>query len=200
MPDAPHPFDQQPGEPILWFARFEAFRRLGPGRSILAVYNAEPGKARKGPADSAPGAWKQAAAEWRWSERAEAWDQAQLRTARDEESEALAEMRRRHMAAALGAQGLAGRRLGQMLERAKAEPLYLEGLSVRDLLALFEFGLTQERLARGEPTSISEQRDGAAREAAVLEAVALALEPFPEAGRALAAKLQADALAQRGAA
>jgi hypothetical protein len=150
MTDPAHPYDQQPGEPMLWFARFEAFRRLGPGRSILAVYNAEPGKARKGPADSAPGAWKQAAAEWRWSERAEAWDQAQLRTARGEESEALAEMRRRHMAQGQGLQKGGAVALTTLL----ADKERLAALPVRDLIALIQAGTALERQARGEPDQV----------------------------------------------
>ena len=35
------PWEQQPGEPNLWYARFERYRLAGPSRSLLSNLNAE---------------------------------------------------------------------------------------------------------------------------------------------------------------
>lgn len=69
------PWDQMDGEANRWYQRFNAFRLAGPGRSILAVSNAE--KALKGRNESkyTPGSWRNAAEKWHWKERANAWDQ-----------------------------------------------------------------------------------------------------------------------------
>lgn len=69
---------RQPGEPTLWYERFERYRLAGPGRSLLKVYNDE--RVRKGPkrSDSTPPSWREAAKTWQWDARAEAWDAAQL--------------------------------------------------------------------------------------------------------------------------
>lgn len=63
-------------EPTRWYARFEAYRRLGPMRSIERVYADE---VDAGVVDGRrPGqAWYKAAREWRWAERAAAWDAAE---------------------------------------------------------------------------------------------------------------------------
>lgn len=76
-------WELQPGEPNLWFSRFELFRLAGPRRSLRSIYNGERvagrvgGKAPQSPVDHAPAAWDNAALKWRWRERAEAWDAAE---------------------------------------------------------------------------------------------------------------------------
>ena len=75
-------WDRQPGEGNQWFSRFEKFRLLGPGRSILAAYTQEreekasrsSKKLEKKPQNSSEG-WRKAAKEWNWVTRAEAWDE-----------------------------------------------------------------------------------------------------------------------------
>ncbi len=75
MIDDVKPWDRMDGETNRWYQRFNAFRLAGPGRTILAVSNAE--KAIRGQNESRypPGSWRKAAEKWRWRERANAWDQ-----------------------------------------------------------------------------------------------------------------------------
>ena len=75
-------WEQQPGEPNLWFGRFCRYKNLGYTRSFVATLNGE--EAEKGTgklSPSLPGAWNNAIAKWRWMERAAAWDIEQVRQA-----------------------------------------------------------------------------------------------------------------------
>jgi hypothetical protein len=83
-------WDRIQEEPNLWYQRFESFRLLGPGRSILAVFNQwRLAKSRK-VARNFPKSWRRAADLWRWRERAEAWDEhIRKRAASEAESERL---------------------------------------------------------------------------------------------------------------
>jgi hypothetical protein len=73
MADELREWDQQPGEPTLWYDRFWKWLH-DPRRSLLGVYNAEREKARKRPAQTSPGAWREAVVKWNWEARAHAWD------------------------------------------------------------------------------------------------------------------------------
>ena len=69
-------WERQDGEPNNWYSRFVLFLQMGPSRSLLGAVNIE--KAQKSPEKpsmSVPGAWKEAAKQWNWRERAEAWDE-----------------------------------------------------------------------------------------------------------------------------
>lgn len=88
------PWDRQPGEPALWFGRFDTFYRpLGPERSLRAAYTAWQAqrsgsqKAPKSPGISVSRSWRNAAEQWRWRVRAEAWDAAERERLRAEEEE-----------------------------------------------------------------------------------------------------------------
>lgn len=101
-------WEQQPGEPTLWFARLERFRLAGPGRSLLKLYNEE--RERKGQkrADSPPTAWRDAAKTWNWRERADAWDAVELAKERERRETELAKEReqaREHRRTLLKAMG-----------------------------------------------------------------------------------------------
>lgn len=66
-------WDQQPGEPHKWFQRFTTYRMMGYARTFEAVYKYE--RERLGFKNNRPSAfWFTIAAEWRWKERAQAWD------------------------------------------------------------------------------------------------------------------------------
>jgi hypothetical protein len=74
--DDQQPWERKEGEPNLWFQRFERYRLAGPKRTLLGTVNAE--KAERGlqrRARSTPGAWQRNFEQWRWKERAEAWDE-----------------------------------------------------------------------------------------------------------------------------
>lgn len=64
------PWDQQPGEPDRWYGRFQIYLGLGPTRNFLAAYRKLPGNSSK----HGDGDWSARAAQWRWRERAHAWD------------------------------------------------------------------------------------------------------------------------------
>ena len=87
MQQGPAPiWERKPGEPNLWYARFDAFRQLGPGRSVSKAYHRckqEQGL-RSATANSL---WYQTSRDWDWRERAEAWDRAQREKLRVEEEE-----------------------------------------------------------------------------------------------------------------
>jgi hypothetical protein len=68
-PAAQHPWDRQPDEPSLWFARFDTYRLLGPSRTIEAAFREGMGEKGK-----CPSRWYTESVRWRWRERAEAWD------------------------------------------------------------------------------------------------------------------------------
>ncbi|HJY88000.1 MAG TPA: hypothetical protein VKE24_14290 [Candidatus Acidoferrales bacterium] len=143
------PWDRQPGEPNLWYSRFERYRLAGPSRSLLGTLNSEmleKGLPRKA---KVPGAWNRACERWHWRERAEGWDEherhkAQIVRARDVE-----EMNRRHIQEAQALQNKA-------LQRLKA--LAVEDLSAADVLRYFMEATKLERSARGEPETIEERR------------------------------------------
>jgi phage terminase large subunit len=80
--DERKPWEQMEGESSRWFQRFNAFRLMGPGRSILAVYLAEwrvrqekAGKSSQNQPTRTPGSWSKQAKADQWHERAVAWDQ-----------------------------------------------------------------------------------------------------------------------------
>jgi len=64
------PWDQQPGEPDRWYGRFQQFLSMGPERSVLRSFR----QARKRPQSTGSSEWSAQALEWRWRERAHAWD------------------------------------------------------------------------------------------------------------------------------
>lgn len=80
---------RQEHEPQMWFNRFLLYRNLGPKRTVKAALEQERGrikalkstaskngKATKGDREiQIPGSWKKACIQWRWIERAQAWDE-----------------------------------------------------------------------------------------------------------------------------
>lgn len=86
------PWLRQKQEPARWYLRFRRYLDMGPKRSLRAAVVSEPQdeKAQRGNKKqiknseqkisdvSVPGAWSRSAKIWRWKERAEAFDMAQL--------------------------------------------------------------------------------------------------------------------------
>jgi hypothetical protein len=76
------PWNRKEDESNRWFQRFEAYRLMGPTRSMLAVYLSEWRKKRERAGISGespkptkvPSSWSKAARLHHWAERAEAWD------------------------------------------------------------------------------------------------------------------------------
>ena len=148
-PESSEPWEQQPGEPSRWYARFERFRLAGPSRSLLGAVNTERQQNGKRSTRSVPQAWAKAAHEWRWRERAEAWDAHERRQARAAHAQQIEEMNRRHVQEARGLQSAAIGRL---------KSLNLEQLSPAEVLRFLVAAAKLERTALGEPETIAEQR------------------------------------------
>lgn len=144
-------WQQQPGEPARWYARFELFRLAGPDRSLLgSVHTEEANCSRDKRSARVPGAWDQAARKWRWRERAEAWDASRQELVRKEEEAAFTLRRKVWLSQS------------QALQSKAAERLLLlkpEEMSVRDMIACFVEGVKLERLAMGQPDT-TVQSDG----------------------------------------
>ena len=68
---SPKPWDQQPDEPPEWHNRFHIFLTLGPSRTLTAAFHEWSGSDGKHSSTVS-----QRAKEWRWKERAMAFDQA----------------------------------------------------------------------------------------------------------------------------
>jgi hypothetical protein len=151
------PWEQQPGEPNLWYARYERYRLAGPRRSLLALFNSERREHGAKKARSIPQSWAQKAKQWRWRERAEAWDTFEFQQARVEHAEQFKEMNLRHIQEAKALQSLGV----QYLKSLQPDTLS----SVQALRFCIE-AAKLERTAMGEPEIIVEQRltggDGAA--------------------------------------
>ena len=69
-------WERQPGEPLMWFDRFDRFRLMGAGRKIEAVWR---GDAGRGNGSRPSSSWYEQLKRWNWWQRAQAWD-AYVRT------------------------------------------------------------------------------------------------------------------------
>jgi hypothetical protein len=145
----PDPWEQQPGEPNRWYARFESFRLAGPSRSLLGGVNADRLARGGSRSRSVPQAWAKNAKRWRWRERAQAWDQAQRQEARLARARDIEEMNRRHLHEAQALQSKAFQRL---------KVLELDRLSPADVLRFCIESAKLERTIMGEPEVIEEKR------------------------------------------
>jgi hypothetical protein len=145
-------WERQPGEPNRWFARFEAYRLLGPSRSLLGAVNDDRRQRSGARARSVPQAWAKNAKAWRWRERAEAWDDSQRRAARAAREKEIDEMNHRQVQEARALQSVATQRL-RSLDR--------ELLSPADVLRYFTESARLERLALGVSAGTPEQQPAA---------------------------------------
>jgi hypothetical protein len=66
---------QRPGEPDVWYARFELYRLLGPRRSLVRAYRLSM-RLEEQPVRKPGPLWYAMAKEWDWRLRASAWDVA----------------------------------------------------------------------------------------------------------------------------
>ena len=78
------PWQRMPYERTLWYSRFEIFRSLGPGRTLEDAWRALEVKTAQHPSWR----WYEVSKEFRWRERAEAWDEYYIEQVRIEELEA----------------------------------------------------------------------------------------------------------------
>ena len=150
-----NPWDRKAGEPMLWYSRFDEFyREAGPERSLLGAYKAwraEKGEIKR-KATSASSPWERAFKQWKWRERAEAWDHyQQVRRMQAEQTEIDA-MNKRHLQIAVGLQSAGGRSLQKLAEALKDDPdMRLKDGEIRLFLSQ---GIDLERTTRGLPTEL----------------------------------------------
>jgi hypothetical protein len=71
-------WEQQPGEPDLWFYRFRKFLQMGTTRTVMGAFNADLEERGKPKQPRPSGAWSRAADEFEWRARAAAFDAYQF--------------------------------------------------------------------------------------------------------------------------
>jgi hypothetical protein len=175
MAKTPLPYERQLNESTKAFAAFAAFRDLGPDRSVLKAYRQETGKKQ---ARQPSGLWLGWARTHDWHERAAAWDRYVDQEQQRAQVRARKDMAERHAKAAMGLQEKAIRRLMSM------QP---NDLGPGDVLRYLIEAAKLERLARGEPEEIREERQKVTSHHEVnlfaqIEQLAAAFRPFVRSG------------------
>lgn len=142
-------WDRRIGEHPLWYARFESYRLLGPGRTISAAFRVATGKDIS---HRAGASWWQHFRADEWQRRAEAWDiteRDRLRAADEERRRAAREERLRLL-------GESRKQVWAALSSANlAELSQDDARQMLGTLRIFLFETFKgERLEMGEPTEI----------------------------------------------
>lgn len=106
------PWDQLPEESTLWYGRFTAYRRMGTERNVLQIYNQWRVKVGRKPAKTSCGDWVRRSVQYKWHERAQAWD-VEERRQQDERHKAEVDVLFQH---ALQATKVAYQKLTKRLE------------------------------------------------------------------------------------
>jgi len=145
------PWERQPGETVRAYAAFCVYRDLFPQerslrRAAEELAKTDP-KSRR--AEAILRVLKAWSAKYRWVERVKAWDDEQDRLNRARQLREIQEMRERHANIAKHLQAKAYERLKRL------DP---DELEAPDVLRYFVEAARLERLARGEPDIIAEQR------------------------------------------
>lgn len=153
-PERPRPWERQPRESEEAFYAFTLYRDMPPRerslRRVADLIDGHEGATRGPRRRHVPGRIKRWAERFAWVERALAWDEERDRLAREAETEAIRAMRERHAREAMALQEKAILRLRAM------DP---GELTPNDVLRYFVEAAKLERLARGEPETIAEQRN-----------------------------------------
>jgi hypothetical protein len=142
-------WDRQLQESAQAYAAFVIYRSDRENRSLARVRQ-KVGKSR--------GLTERWSKEWDWVARARAFDVFEEKRLREEEHRALADMRRRHIEEALAVQALGGLGLNKLLAKERRNPDEIT-LTPDQVLKLIEIGTRVERLNRGEPDTVVEQRE-----------------------------------------
>jgi len=150
-----HSWQRQPGESSKAFGKFCEFRDLGVERSLAKLRRNHPeeeGWSRSVIAELSE--------RWHWQSRARAWDDEQDRVRRLAQMEAVTEMAERQAKDGLDMQRLAR---GAMAKWVKPDPesgqlVLATTLSPTEVVRLYRTGFEIERLARGEPTQVTEEK------------------------------------------
>jgi hypothetical protein len=136
------PWDRRKEEPGEWFERFtQYYLPLGPTRSLLAayrIYGEERGLTKK---IAAPKNWRDAFKQWKWEDRADLWDESELKKFRVKMTYELRKARERHLNYG---------RLLQAKALEKLKELVKDELDAELAVRLLEKGITLELHALGQ--------------------------------------------------
>ncbi len=179
-PEAPDPWEQQPGESAKAFAAFRSFRDLPPERrTVAAAWQALTGRptATRG----GPGQWRGWHARNAWSARAAAYDREQDRLATAQALRDRVAAKKRRLAEAGWMHVNGTNRLREMAAAGESIPAAVA-------LRMVEVGQNAERLEMGEATERTEAEvsavspeEAASREAQV-QALLRPMFPLAEEG------------------
>lgn len=135
-------WERQPGEGIKPFEAFNTYMLMGTERSLSKVAN------ELNKSTTLMGKWS---SQWKWVERAAAWDVEQEKLARKDQIEAIKKMRKRHATIAT-----------QMLAKVtkKMQKMSEDELTPQDMKAWVETASKLERLSRGDTSEVIEERNG----------------------------------------
>jgi hypothetical protein len=167
------PYERQLGESSKAFAAFCIYRDRGPGRTLLEACRQFYGKPTANLRQLET--WS---TRWNWVSRVKAWDDELDRVNRESQAKARQDMAQRHAQAAMGLQEKAIRRLMSM-QSAELAP--------GDVLRYLIEAAKLERLARGEPEAIHEERQKVSGHHEInlfahIEQLAAAFRPFLRSG------------------
>lgn len=138
-----HPWDMMDGEGPKAFEAFCAYRDMGAKRAQRKVPEAI------GRPDSYISVIYRWSIKYKWSERVRAFDDYQDKVARNAALEEIENMRKRHIQQAVGLQTKALERLRDM---------QATELTAANVLSFIQEAVKIERMARGEPDQIMEER------------------------------------------
>lgn len=177
-------WERQPGETAAAFEAFKCYRSMSPRNRTLEEVGLKLYPPRKGGrgdrVNLAPTSVRTWSGKWRWVRRVEAWDKHRDRVALDQELEEIRLMGTRHARGAmvLFQKGLEGieeipawaeerREVEEIVQedgtRVQVIRIYqVPAMSWRDRARLVKEGAMLERLSRGQPETITEQRNKAA--------------------------------------
>jgi hypothetical protein len=152
----PKQYERQPEESAPAFAAFVAYRDLGPQRSLdevgrqLYSPTKEGSKGdQKGRKRAATGHIREWSVKFDWVKRAQLWDAEQDAVLRTAQLSAVQKMAERHAEEAVQLQAKA---------IASLKTLKPEEMSAADIIRMFVEGVKIERLSRGQPDAVQEQR------------------------------------------
>ena len=137
---------RQPGEPARAYLAFCVYRDAGQKRSLLEAARKFYGEANGHQSIRRIERWS---SEWNWVVRVRAWDDQLDRDAREGQREEARQMAVRHTKLAMAVLAKAASRL---------EALDVDALAPKDLIRFVTEGAKLERLSRGEPDTIAENR------------------------------------------
>jgi len=166
--------ERQPGEPDRAWKGFTIYRDIGFTRTLLkaAIEYRKIVGVTESKEKSTHRNFQNWSIRWGWVRRCESWDREVDKQRRRIALEEVKRMRDRHVQLSMSMQQVGATELNKLLKdvKAKAE----EGLlGATDIRYLIETGMKLERMSRGEPDSITEERKEISGDAAREELRAL---------------------------